>query len=49
MRKMSEMTILVIFCYFQGLRTYLESKEKTSNFNKFYSVYITSTEKKLRK
>ena len=40
MQKMSKMAILVIFCYFQGLGTCLESKEETTNFNKmFYSVY----------
>ena len=34
------MTILAIFCYFQGLRTCSESKEEISNFNKYiYSVY----------
>ena len=27
------MTILVIFCYFQGLETCLKSKEEMSNFN----------------
>ena len=31
---MSKMTILVSFCYFQGLGTCLESKEGKSNFKK---------------
>ena len=31
---MSKMTILVIFCYFQGLGTCLESKQETLNFDK---------------
>ena len=43
---MSKMTVLVIFCNFLALRTCLESKEKTSNFNKmFYSVFNFHREK----
>ena len=34
MQEMSKMTILVIFCYFQGLGTCLESKQETLNFDK---------------
>ena len=41
---MSNMTILVILYYFQGLENSLESKEETSYFNKMY-VCIISAEK----
>ena len=41
---MSNMTILVILYYFQGLENSLESKEETSYFNKMY-VCIISGEK----
>ena len=41
---MSNMTILVILYYFQGLENSLESKEETSYFNRMY-VCIISGEK----
>ena len=34
MQKISKMIILVIFCFFQGLETGLESKKQTSDFKK---------------
>ena len=39
MQKMSKMTILVIFCFFQGLQTCLESKEKSKFDKMLYTVY----------
>ena len=40
MPKISEMTILVVFGYFQGIEAYFESEGEISNFNKmFYVVY----------
>ena len=36
---MSNMTILVILYFFQGLENSLESKEETSYFNKMYVLF----------
>ena len=40
MQEISKMTILVIFCYFQGLGTCLESKQETLNFDKMLFCFV---------